>query len=106
MIKSFGRLFAGHVDLEHEELDRTPVNEHWLSEAIATLMDRSGYDTSRPCECDSRARHRRRFGAPMLDQDANRELFGGAAEIIFKAFSERAFSHQGEHYTIPPAVPP
>jgi len=42
----------------------------------------------------------------MLDQDANRELFGGAAEIIFKAFSERAFSHQGEHYTIPPAVPP
>jgi alkanesulfonate monooxygenase SsuD/methylene tetrahydromethanopterin reductase-like flavin-dependent oxidoreductase (luciferase family) len=56
MIKSFGSLFAGHVDLEHKGLDGTSVNERWLSdeylatvfpkaEAIATLMDRTGYDT-------------------------------------------------------------
>ena len=45
------------------------------------------------------------FGAPMLDGDANRELFEEQVEIIFKSFNQRAFSHQGKHYTIPPAVP-
>jgi alkanesulfonate monooxygenase SsuD/methylene tetrahydromethanopterin reductase-like flavin-dependent oxidoreductase (luciferase family) len=45
------------------------------------------------------------FGAPMLDQDANRELFEEQVDIIFKAFNERAFSHQGKHYTLPPRVP-
>ena len=56
MITSFGSLFAGHVDLDHEGLDGTPANDRWLSdqylatvfpksEAIAKLMDRTGYDT-------------------------------------------------------------
>ena len=45
------------------------------------------------------------FGAPMLDQDANRELFEEQIEIIFKAFDEPAFSHRGKHYSIPPRVP-
>src|SRR5437879_12044232 len=56
MIKQFGSLFAGHVDLEHEGLDGTAANDRWLSderlaevfpksEAIAKLMDRTGYDT-------------------------------------------------------------
>ena len=45
------------------------------------------------------------FGAPMLDQEANRELFEEQVEIIFKAFNQEAFSHQGKHYTLPPAVP-
>ena len=45
------------------------------------------------------------FGAPMLDQNANRELFEEQVEIIFKAFNERAFSHKGKHYTLPPEVP-
>jgi alkanesulfonate monooxygenase SsuD/methylene tetrahydromethanopterin reductase-like flavin-dependent oxidoreductase (luciferase family) len=45
------------------------------------------------------------FGAPMLDPDANRALFEEQAEIVFKAFHERAVSHQGQHYTIPPRVP-
>jgi alkanesulfonate monooxygenase SsuD/methylene tetrahydromethanopterin reductase-like flavin-dependent oxidoreductase (luciferase family) len=45
------------------------------------------------------------FGAPMLDQDANRDLFEEQVDIIFKAFNERSFSHQGKHYTIPPRVP-
>src|SRR4029434_64661 len=33
-----------------------------------------------------------------------RELFEEQVEIIFKAFNERAFAHQGKHYTIPPPV--
>lgn len=45
------------------------------------------------------------FGAPMLDADANRDLFEEQFEIIMKAFNEESFSHQGTHYTLPPAVP-
>jgi alkanesulfonate monooxygenase SsuD/methylene tetrahydromethanopterin reductase-like flavin-dependent oxidoreductase (luciferase family) len=45
------------------------------------------------------------FGAPMLDQEANRELFEEQVEIIFKAFNEERFSHHGKHYTLPPEVP-
>jgi alkanesulfonate monooxygenase SsuD/methylene tetrahydromethanopterin reductase-like flavin-dependent oxidoreductase (luciferase family) len=45
------------------------------------------------------------FGAPMLDAEANRELFEEQVEIIFKAFNEESFSHYGKHYTLPPAVP-
>ena len=45
------------------------------------------------------------FGAPMLDAEANRELFEEQVEIIFKAFDNAAFSHQGRHYTIPARVP-
>ena len=45
------------------------------------------------------------FGAPMLDGDANRELFEEQVDIIFKSFNERSFSHHGKHYDIPPRVP-
>ncbi len=56
MITRFGSLFAGHVDLDDEGLDGTAANDRWLSdeylatvfpksEAIAKLMDRTGYDT-------------------------------------------------------------
>jgi alkanesulfonate monooxygenase SsuD/methylene tetrahydromethanopterin reductase-like flavin-dependent oxidoreductase (luciferase family) len=45
------------------------------------------------------------FGAPLLDQTANRELFEEQVEIIFKAFNEESFSHQGKYYTLPPQVP-
>ncbi len=45
------------------------------------------------------------FGAPMIDQNANRELFEEQVEIIFKAFDNERFSHQGKHYTLPPEVP-
>jgi alkanesulfonate monooxygenase SsuD/methylene tetrahydromethanopterin reductase-like flavin-dependent oxidoreductase (luciferase family) len=44
------------------------------------------------------------FGAPMLDPDANRELFEEQLEVVLKAFNERSFSHQGKHYTLPPKV--
>ncbi|HXO03930.1 MAG TPA: LLM class flavin-dependent oxidoreductase, partial [Stellaceae bacterium] len=45
------------------------------------------------------------FGAPMLDGEANRELFEEQVEIIMKAFNNETFSHKGQHYTLPPAVP-
>ena len=45
------------------------------------------------------------FGAPVIDNDANKELFEEQMEIIFKAFNEDSFSHQGKHYTIPADVP-
>src|SRR6266699_2918314 len=45
------------------------------------------------------------FGAPLIDQTANREMFEEGVEIIFKAFEGKPFSHQGKFYTIPPEVP-
>ena len=181
MISSFGSLFAGHVDLDNEGFEGTAVNDRWLSderlaevfpksEAIARLMDRTGYDTfwlaehhfqREGYECIpnvlllalhlchitknikigcgfnvapmwhpirmaedyatvdwltggrvifgvGRGYHSREvesFGAPILDQNANRELFEEQVDIIFRSFNERAFAHQGKHFTIPPEVP-
>jgi alkanesulfonate monooxygenase SsuD/methylene tetrahydromethanopterin reductase-like flavin-dependent oxidoreductase (luciferase family) len=45
------------------------------------------------------------FGAPLLDQAANRELFEEQVDIIFKAFENESFSHRGKYYTLPPEVP-
>ena len=45
------------------------------------------------------------FGAPIIDQNANRDLFEEQVEIIFKAFNSERFSHRGKHYTLPPEVP-
>jgi alkanesulfonate monooxygenase SsuD/methylene tetrahydromethanopterin reductase-like flavin-dependent oxidoreductase (luciferase family) len=45
------------------------------------------------------------FGAPVIDNDANRELFVEQMEIILKAFNQDSFSHKGKHYTIPAPVP-
>ena len=45
------------------------------------------------------------FGAPLLDQPANRDLFEEQIDIIFKAFNERRFSHHGQYYDLPPKVP-
>src|SRR5262245_3060851 len=45
------------------------------------------------------------FGAPLLDQEANRELFEEQVDVIFKSFNERSFAHQGKYYTLPPQVP-
>jgi hypothetical protein len=35
------------------------------------------------------------FGAPIIDQEANRELFEEQAEVVFKAFNNESFSHKG-----------
>ncbi|HVQ76088.1 MAG TPA: LLM class flavin-dependent oxidoreductase [Candidatus Binatia bacterium] len=45
------------------------------------------------------------FGAPMLDNKANQELFEEQMEVLLKAFNEESFRHHGRHYQIPPAVP-
>jgi alkanesulfonate monooxygenase SsuD/methylene tetrahydromethanopterin reductase-like flavin-dependent oxidoreductase (luciferase family) len=45
------------------------------------------------------------FGAPMLDGEANREMFEEQVEIMLRAFHQESFSHQGKSYTIPPQVP-
>ncbi|MGE3539311.1 MAG: LLM class flavin-dependent oxidoreductase [Candidatus Tectimicrobiota bacterium] len=45
------------------------------------------------------------LGGPLLDAEANREIFEEQVEILFKAFNEESFSHQGKFYTLPPDVP-
>ena len=45
------------------------------------------------------------FGAPVIDNDANKEYFEEQMEVIFKAFNEDSFSHHGKYFTIPPDVP-
>ena len=181
MIKRFGTVFAGHVDMDDIGFDGIPVNdrvfpnEHLATvfdktTAIAQLMDRTGWDTLwlaehqfqregfecipnipllavHLCHVTERIRvgsafnitpmwhplrlamdyatadiltggrlifgvgrgyHTREvevFGAPMLDGDANRDLFEEQVDIIFKAFNEESFSHHGKHYDIPPPVP-
>jgi alkanesulfonate monooxygenase SsuD/methylene tetrahydromethanopterin reductase-like flavin-dependent oxidoreductase (luciferase family) len=181
MIRKFTTVYPGHVDLPDRGQDSTPANERRYSnehlasvfaksEAVAQLMDRTGWDTLWLAEhhfqhegyevmpnllmaavhlchltrnlkigCGfniapmwhplrlaedyacadimtkgrtvfgvGRGYHTREvetFGAPMLDQEANRELFEEQVEIIFKAFDNERFSHQGKHYTLPPEVP-
>jgi alkanesulfonate monooxygenase SsuD/methylene tetrahydromethanopterin reductase-like flavin-dependent oxidoreductase (luciferase family) len=181
MIRKFGSLYIGHVDLADIGFGGIPVNDRRLSdeqlatvfakaESIARLMDRLGYETlwlgehhfqHEGHECIpnplllgvhlSRLTGRLRFGcafnvtpnwhplrlaedyatadiltngrivfgvgrgyhsrevetlgSPLIDQDANRELFEEQVEIIFKAFNEPSFSHHGRHYQIPPPVP-
>ena len=76
-----------------------------LAEDFATIdyLTRDG-----PCFGVGRGYHTREvatFGAPLLDQAANRDLFEEQVEIIFKAFNDESFSHHGEHYDIPADVP-
>jgi alkanesulfonate monooxygenase SsuD/methylene tetrahydromethanopterin reductase-like flavin-dependent oxidoreductase (luciferase family) len=45
------------------------------------------------------------FGAPMLDNGANKELFEEQMEVLLKCFNEESWTHRGKHYDMPPAVP-
>jgi alkanesulfonate monooxygenase SsuD/methylene tetrahydromethanopterin reductase-like flavin-dependent oxidoreductase (luciferase family) len=45
------------------------------------------------------------FGAPVIDNAANKELFEEQMDVLMKCFDEESWSHQGKRYTIPPAVP-
>ena len=40
------------------------------------------------------------FGSPLMDQAGNRELFEEQVDLIFKAFNNESFSHEGKHYKI------
>ena len=44
------------------------------------------------------------FGAPLLDAQANRELFEEQLELLLKCFNEDAFHHKGKYYECPPPV--
>src|SRR5260370_17898372 len=44
------------------------------------------------------------FGAPVIDQGANRELFEEQIELMLKCFNDEAFSHHGKAYDVPPPV--
>ena len=181
MISKFDSLYAGHVDMDNVGYGGTAANDRSYSdehlstafdkaEAIALLLDRSGFDTfwmaehhfqPEGYECIpnllmmgvhlahltknikigcafniapmwhplrlaedfatadiltdgrvvfgvGRGYHTREvetFAAPLLDQDANREMFEEQVEVMMKAFHERSFSHHGTYYDIPPQVP-
>ncbi len=183
MIKKFGSLYAGNIDMDNIGLDGTPVNDRLYSDdelfegfykgqRIAQLMDRVGYDTFWIAEhhfqregyevipnillyglhlthvtqqikigCGfninpmwhplrlaedfatvdrltggrivfglGRGYHNREvdtFGVPSTqsDSDANREMFEEQVEIIYKAFNQQSFSHQGKYFTVPAKVP-
>lgn len=45
------------------------------------------------------------LGGPLLDAEANRDIFEEQVDILFKAFHEESFSHKGKYYTLPPEVP-
>jgi len=44
------------------------------------------------------------FGAPMLDNKANQELFEEQMEVLLKCFNEESWAFKGKHYTIPAPV--
>src|SRR5438477_854585 len=181
VITHFDSSFAGHIDMDNVGYRGTPVNDRWFSnealvtvfdkaEAIATTLDRLGYDRFWMAEhhfqpegyecipnlllyavhlahvterikigCGfnitpmwhplrlaedyaavdiltggrvifgvGRGYHTREvetFGSPLIDQDANREMFEEGVEVLFKAFEGKPFSHKGKYFTIPPEVP-
>lgn len=45
------------------------------------------------------------FGAPVLDNAANKELFEEQMDVLMKCFDQESWSHKGKHYTIPPSIP-
>jgi alkanesulfonate monooxygenase SsuD/methylene tetrahydromethanopterin reductase-like flavin-dependent oxidoreductase (luciferase family) len=44
------------------------------------------------------------FGAPVIDQAANRELFEEQVDLMLKCFDDESFSHHGKQYDVPPPV--
>jgi alkanesulfonate monooxygenase SsuD/methylene tetrahydromethanopterin reductase-like flavin-dependent oxidoreductase (luciferase family) len=44
------------------------------------------------------------FGAPVIDQLANRALFEEQVDLMLKCFNDESFSHHGKAYQVPPPV--
>ena len=51
------------------------------------------------------AREVETLGSPLLDNEANRDLFEEQVEIIIKSWNQHSFSHHGRHYDLPARVP-
>jgi len=45
------------------------------------------------------------FAAPLLDAQANREIFEEGVDLLLKCFNEESFRHQGKYFKCPPSVP-
>ena len=45
------------------------------------------------------------FGGPLLDTEANREIFEERLQLMLKCFNEERFHHKGKYYEVPPPVP-
>jgi len=44
------------------------------------------------------------FGAPVIDQAANREMFEEQVDVMLKCFNDDSWSHHGKRYEAPPPV--
>jgi alkanesulfonate monooxygenase SsuD/methylene tetrahydromethanopterin reductase-like flavin-dependent oxidoreductase (luciferase family) len=44
------------------------------------------------------------LGGPLIDADANREIFEEGLQLMLKCFNEEAFHHKGRYFECPPAV--
>ena len=44
------------------------------------------------------------FGAPLLDADANRQLFEEQLQLLLQCFNQQSFHHKGKYYECPPPV--
>ena len=45
------------------------------------------------------------LGGPLLDTDANREIFEEGLQLMLKCFNEESFHHKGRFFHAPPPVP-
>ena len=45
------------------------------------------------------------LGAPLLDTEANRDIFDEGLDLLLKCFNEESFHHKGKYFECPPPVP-
>ncbi|HVB15541.1 MAG TPA: LLM class flavin-dependent oxidoreductase, partial [Stellaceae bacterium] len=45
------------------------------------------------------------LGGPLLDTQANRDIFEEGLQLLIKCFNEEAFRHKGKYFECPPDVP-
>ncbi|HEX3536344.1 MAG TPA: LLM class flavin-dependent oxidoreductase, partial [Stellaceae bacterium] len=45
------------------------------------------------------------LGGPLLDAQANREIFEEGLDLLLKCFNEESFRHKGKYFECPPRVP-
>ena len=45
------------------------------------------------------------FGAPLLDTEANRDIFEEGLQLLLECFNAEAFRHKGRFFECPPSVP-